>query len=131
MLVIQRCTSILPTIENDHVSVSQGRQRKPSSIEIVKFQKIVLRLKLNRVQDHLRPDGAVFVQNQLMPRTEHSKREVLAVACECWRSLLASGGPGFSGQAVSHVELELVCVSSTFAVHELVQIDTSKGLAET
>ena len=45
-----------------------------------------------------------------MPRAEHSKREVLAVACKCWRSLLAPGGPGFSGQAVSHIELELDCM---------------------
>jgi len=114
MLVIQRRTSVLPAVEDDHIFVSQGRQRKPSSMEIVRVQKIILRLELHSMQDHLRPNSTVLVQNQFMPCAEKSKREVLAVARECWRSLFGPGGPGFFGQAVSHVELELGCVLVPF-----------------
>ena len=131
MLVIQRRSSVLPTIEYDHVLVTQSRQRKPSSIEIVRIQEIILRLELNSVQDHLRSDSAVLVQNQFMARAEDSKGEVFAVACECRRSLLAPGGPRFSFQAISHVELELGCVSSTAPVHGLEEVGTSNGVAET
>ena len=107
MLMIQRRPSVFPTVEDDHVLASQSRQRKPSSLEIVRVQKLILVLELNGVQDHLRPNSTILVQDQLVPRAEHSKRKVLTVACECWRSFLGTGGPGLSGQAVSHVELEL------------------------
>ena len=120
MLVIQRRSSILPTVENDHVSVSQTLQRKPSSMKIVSIQKIILRLKLDSVQNHLRPDSAVFVQDQLMPRPEDSKRKVFAVSCECWRSSLASSRSGFFGQAVGHIELELGFVSLIVPAHGLI-----------
>ena len=112
MLVIQRRSSILPTIENDHVPASQSRQRKPRSLEIARVQKLILVLELDGVEDHLRSDSTVLVQDQLVARAEQPEREILAVACECWRSFLGAGSPGFSGQAVSHVELELGCVSS-------------------
>lgn len=112
MLVIQRRSSILPAIENDHVLASQSRQRKPSSLEIVRVQKLILVLELDGVQDHLRPDSTVLVQDQFVARAEQPEREILAVACECWRSFLGACSPGFSGQAVSHVELKLGRVSS-------------------
>lgn len=131
MLVIQRRSSVLSAVEDDHVLVTQSRQRKPSSIEIVSIQQIILRLELNSVQDHLRPDSAVLVQDQFMASAEDSKRKVFAIACECWRSLLAPGGPRFSFQAVSHIELELGSVSSTVPVHGLEEVGTSKGVAET
>lgn len=107
MLVIQRRPSVFSTIKDDHVLASQSRQRKPSSLEIVRVQKLILVLELNGVQDHLRPNSTILVQDQLVPRAEYSERKVLAVACECWRPFLGAGSPGFSGQAVSHVELEL------------------------
>jgi len=107
MLMIQRRPSVFSAIEDDHVLASQSRQRKPSSLEIVRVQQLILVFELHGVQDHLRPDGTVLVQDQFVPRAEHSKRKVLAVACECWRSFLGAGSPGFSGQAISHVELEL------------------------
>jgi len=78
------------------------------------IQKVILRLKFDSVQDHLRSDGTVLVQNQLVPWSEESKREVLAVACECWCSFLAAGSPWLSGQAVSHMKLELGNVSLRF-----------------
>jgi hypothetical protein len=131
MLVIQRSSSVLSAVEDDHVLITQGRQRKPSSNEIVSIQKIILRLEFNSVQDHLRPNGAVLVQDQFVARTEQPEREVFAIACECWRSLLAASSPGFSRQAVSHIELELGCVSSTVPVHGFEDIGTSKGVAET
>lgn len=56
-----------------------------------------------------------------MSRAEDSKREFLAVACECWRSLLAPSSSGFSGQAVGHIELELVCVSRRSSLWARVQ----------
>lgn len=97
MLMIQRRPSVFPTIEDDHVLASQSRQRKPSSLEIVRVQKLILVFKLDGVQDHLRPDSTVLVQDQLVPRAEHPERKVLAVACECWRPFLGAGSPGFSG----------------------------------
>ena len=78
----------------------------------MRVQKLILVFELDSVQDHLRPDSTVLVQDQFVPRAEQPKREVLAIACECGRSFLGAGSPGFSGQAVSHVELELGIVSS-------------------
>lgn len=46
-----------------------------------------------------------------MVRAERAKREVLAVARKCWCSLLAACSPWLLGQAVSHIELELGCIS--------------------
>jgi hypothetical protein len=47
MLMVQRRSSILATIEDDRVLDSESSQCKPSSVEVVIIQKLILRFEFD------------------------------------------------------------------------------------
>jgi hypothetical protein len=49
MLMVQRSSGILATVEDDRVLVPESGQGKPSSVEIVSVQKLILRFEFDGV----------------------------------------------------------------------------------
>jgi hypothetical protein len=47
MLMVQRRSSILATVKDDCVLVSESGQGKPSSVEVMSVQKLVLRFEFD------------------------------------------------------------------------------------
>jgi hypothetical protein len=47
MLMVQRRSSVLATVKNDRVLVPESSQGKPSGVEVVNVEKLVLRFKFD------------------------------------------------------------------------------------
>jgi hypothetical protein len=49
MLMVQRRSGILATVEDDRVLVPESSQRKPGGMEVVGVEKLILRFKFDGV----------------------------------------------------------------------------------
>lgn len=64
-----------PAVEDNHVPLPKLLQHIQRSLQIRLGQKVCLSLKVPGMQDHLRPQPAVLVQNELVIRLDLTDRE--------------------------------------------------------
>lgn len=84
MLMCNTAACIRTAIEDDHIPIPQLLKDTDAGLKVVFVQQVPLASELSSMQDHLRPQPAVLVQDELVRWLNLAQRELRVIVEKSW-----------------------------------------------